>query len=81
MIGQGFEGPSGLKRNAVNAQRIFDANDWRNFDITEDDIRRSRRAKLLEAIGKLLPIESKPKSAPPKPATPPPAPTPTHTSR
>jgi len=33
-------------------------------------------AKLLEAIGKLLPIESKPKSAPPKPATPPPAPTP-----
>ena len=27
-----------------HAQRIFDANDWRNFDITEDDIARSRRA-------------------------------------
>ncbi|GAA6189154.1 choline-sulfatase [Litorivita sp. NS0012-18] len=27
-----------------HAQRIFDANDWRNFDISEDDIRRSRRA-------------------------------------
>jgi choline-sulfatase len=27
-----------------HAKRIFDANDWRNFDITEDDIRRSRRA-------------------------------------
>ncbi|WJY21560.1 choline-sulfatase [Fontisubflavum oceani] len=27
-----------------HAQRIFDANDWRSFDITEDDIRRTRRA-------------------------------------
>lgn len=27
-----------------HSQRIFDANDWRNFDITEDDIKRSRRA-------------------------------------
>ena len=27
-----------------HSQRIFDANDWRSFDITEDDIRRSRRA-------------------------------------
>ncbi len=27
-----------------HAKRIFDANDWRNFDITEEDIRRSRRA-------------------------------------
>ncbi|MBF9049423.1 choline-sulfatase [Roseobacter sp. HKCCD9010] len=27
-----------------HAQRIFDANDWRSFDIREDDIRRSRRA-------------------------------------
>jgi choline-sulfatase len=27
-----------------HAQRIFDANDWRNFDITEGDIARSRRA-------------------------------------
>ena len=27
-----------------HARRIFDANDWRNFDITPDDIARSRRA-------------------------------------
>ncbi|MBW6419490.1 choline-sulfatase [Celeribacter sp. PS-C1] len=27
-----------------HAKRIFDANDWRNFDITEEDIRKSRRA-------------------------------------
>ncbi|QDY70814.1 choline-sulfatase [Qingshengfaniella alkalisoli] len=27
-----------------HSRRIFDANDWRSFDITEDDIRRSRRA-------------------------------------
>lgn len=27
-----------------HAQRIFDANDWRKFDITEDHIRRARRA-------------------------------------
>jgi choline-sulfatase len=28
----------------AHSQRIFDANDWRSFDITEDDIQRSRRA-------------------------------------
>ena len=27
-----------------HSKRIFDANDWRNFEITEDDIKRSRRA-------------------------------------
>ncbi len=27
-----------------HSKRIFDANDWRNFDITEEDIRKSRRA-------------------------------------
>ena len=27
-----------------HSKRIFDANDWRSFDITEEDIRRSRRA-------------------------------------
>ena len=27
-----------------HAQRIFDANDWRSFDISGDDIKRSRRA-------------------------------------
>ncbi len=28
----------------AHSRRIFDANDWKNFTITEDDIRRSRRA-------------------------------------
>ncbi|WGW02294.1 choline-sulfatase [Tropicibacter oceani] len=43
-----------------HAKRIFDANDWRNFDITDDDIRRSRRAYfanisyLDDKIGALL---------------------------
>ncbi|MBE1283022.1 MAG: choline-sulfatase [Rhodobacteraceae bacterium] len=43
-----------------HAQRIFDANDWRNFDITEEDIRRSRRAYfanisyLDDKIGEIL---------------------------
>ncbi len=27
-----------------HSRRIFDANDWRSFDITDDDVRRSRRA-------------------------------------
>ncbi|NVK47584.1 MAG: choline-sulfatase [Rhodobacteraceae bacterium] len=27
-----------------HSKRIFDANDWRNFDITDEDIRKSRRA-------------------------------------
>ena len=45
-----------------HAQRIFDANDWRSFDITEDDIARSRRAyfaniSYLDAkIGSLLDV-------------------------
>ncbi|MBY6161859.1 choline-sulfatase [Mameliella alba] len=45
-----------------HAQRIFDANDWRSFDITEEDIRRSRRAYfanisyLDEKIGQLLKV-------------------------
>jgi len=28
----------------THSKRIFDANDWRSFNITEDDIKRSRRA-------------------------------------
>ena len=28
----------------AHSKRIFDANDWRSFDISEEDIRRSRRA-------------------------------------
>ena len=43
-----------------HAQRIFDANDWRSFDITEEDIRRSRRAYfanisyLDDKVGEIL---------------------------
>ncbi|WP_421859311.1 choline-sulfatase [Oricola sp.] len=43
-----------------HSRRIFDANDWRNFTIAEDDIRRSRRAYfanisyLDEKIGEIL---------------------------
>ena len=45
-----------------HARRIFDANDWRNFDITDDDIARSRRAYfanisyLDEKIGSILDV-------------------------
>lgn len=45
-----------------HAKRIFDANDWRNFDITEEDIRRSRRAYfanisyLDDKIGEILQV-------------------------
>ena len=45
-----------------HARRIFDANDWRNFEITDDDIRRSRRAYfanisyLDEKIGGILDV-------------------------
>ena len=44
----------------AHAQRIFDANDWRNFDITEEDIKRSRQAYfanisyLDDKIGKVM---------------------------
>ena len=44
------------------SQRIFDANDWRSFDISENDIARSRRAYfanisyLDEKIGEILQI-------------------------
>ncbi|MGG7567008.1 choline-sulfatase [Rhodovulum sp. DZ06] len=43
-----------------HAKRIFDANDWRNFEITEENIRRSRRAYfanisyLDDKIGEIL---------------------------
>lgn len=43
-----------------HAKRIFDANDWRSFNITEEDIRRSRRAYfanisyLDDKIGEIL---------------------------
>ena len=34
----------GYEDHDAHSKRIFDANDWRAFDITEEDIRRSRRA-------------------------------------
>ena len=37
-------GDLGYDNQDKHSQRIFDANDWRNFNISEDDIRRSRRA-------------------------------------
>ncbi|MDF0600575.1 choline-sulfatase [Psychromarinibacter sp. C21-152] len=45
-----------------HSQRIFDANDWRSFDITETDIARSRRAYfanisyLDDKIGQILQV-------------------------
>ncbi|RVV99392.1 choline-sulfatase [Mesobaculum littorinae] len=45
-----------------HTQRIFDANDWRKFDITEDDVARSRRAYfanisyLDDKIGEILDV-------------------------
>ncbi len=46
----------------AHAQRIFDANDWRSFDITEDNIKRARRAYfanisyLDDKIGEILQV-------------------------
>ncbi|GHE90244.1 choline-sulfatase [Aliiroseovarius zhejiangensis] len=45
-----------------HAQRIFDANDWRSYDITDEDIRRSRRAYfanisyLDDKVGEMLDV-------------------------
>ncbi len=45
-----------------HSQRIFDANDWRSFDITEENIRRSRRAYfanisyLDDKVGEMMQI-------------------------
>ena len=45
-----------------HAQRIFDANDWRSYDITQDHIRRARRAYfanisyLDDRIGEVLDV-------------------------
>ena len=37
-------GPIPYEEHDPHSQRIFDANDWRSFELTEDDVRRSRRA-------------------------------------
>ncbi|MBY6004995.1 choline-sulfatase [Salipiger bermudensis] len=53
-------GDLGYDNQDKHSKRIFDANDWRSFDITEDDIRRSRRAYfanisyLDDKIGEIL---------------------------
>ncbi|WP_413219375.1 choline-sulfatase [Tritonibacter mobilis] len=53
-------GDLGYDNQDAHSKRIFDANDWRNFDITEEDIRRSRRAYfgnisyLDDKIGKVM---------------------------
>ena len=45
-----------------HSKRIFDANDWRSFDITEDQIRRARRAYfanisyLDDKVGEILDV-------------------------
>ncbi|WP_417605391.1 choline-sulfatase [Primorskyibacter flagellatus] len=50
------------KDHDPHSQRIFDANDWRSFDITREDIRRSRRAYfancsyLDQKIGEILDV-------------------------
>ncbi len=36
--------PMPYEQQDPHSKRIFDANDWRSFDISEDDVRRSRRA-------------------------------------
>ena len=46
----------------AHSRRIFDANDWRSFDISQEDIRRSRRAYfanisyLDDKIGQILQV-------------------------
>lgn len=50
------------KDHDPHSKRIFDANDWRSFDITEDQIRRARRAYfanisyLDDKIGEILDV-------------------------
>ncbi|MFK7879787.1 choline-sulfatase, partial [Roseobacter sp.] len=53
-------GDLGYDAQDAHSKRIFDANDWRSFDITEEDVRRSRRAYfanlsyLDDKIGEVL---------------------------
>ncbi len=50
------------KNHDAHSKRIFDANDWRNFDITADNIRRSRRAYFAnisyidDKVGEILDV-------------------------
>ncbi|WP_339763592.1 choline-sulfatase [uncultured Sulfitobacter sp.] len=53
-------GDLGYDAQDAHSKRIFDANDWRSFDITEDNIKRSRQAYfanisyLDDKIGEIL---------------------------
>ena len=53
-------GDLGYDNQDPHSQRIFDANDWRSFDLTDDNIQRSRRAYfanisyLDDKIGEVL---------------------------
>ncbi|MQQ07688.1 choline-sulfatase [Epibacterium sp. SM1979] len=53
-------GDLGYEQQDAHSKRIFDANDWRSFDISEEDIKRSRRAYfanisyLDDKIGEIL---------------------------
>ncbi len=55
-------GPIPYEDHDPHAQRILDANDWHNYDVTEEDVRRSRRAYfanisyLDEKIGTILDV-------------------------
>ena len=52
----------GYENQDPHSQRIFDANDWCSFDITEEDVRKSRRAYfanisyLDDKIGEILEV-------------------------
>jgi len=53
-------GPMPYEDHDPHARRIFDANDWRSYEITEDHVRRSRRAYFAnisyidEKVGEIL---------------------------
>ena len=55
-------GPIPYEDHDPHARRILDANDWRNYNVTEDDVRRSRRAYfanisyLDEKVGAILDV-------------------------
>jgi choline-sulfatase len=55
-------GPIPYDEQDQHSKRIFDANDWRSFEITEDDVQRSRRAYfanisyLDDKIGEILTV-------------------------
>ena len=55
-------GPIPYEEQDAHSKRIFDANDWRNFDITDEDVQKSRRAYfanityLDDKVGEILDV-------------------------